>query len=115
MKQNPKKSIWQYLAGAGLILIPCLGVLMFTHEAGLDDATKLLTIILIVVSSIILLAIIHQILGYYLFVALMVGGTLYAIGMLGYAIAAFVLILVVAGIYRIGTRFDWWKEARPRD
>lgn len=109
MNQNPKRSISEYLVGAGLILVPCLGALMFVHEAGFSDTAILIVSIMGFIGLIAALFKVNPILGYYSFVLALILLVLYAVDML-WMLGIPVVILFYLVIYKIGERYGWWKQ-----
>lgn len=94
--------------GAGLILIPCFGALIFTHEVGSSDTIMLVIAIIGFIGLITILFKLNEILGYYAFITILTLLVFYAFN-LWWILAIPVVVSFYLAIYIVGEYFGWWK------
>lgn len=114
-KESKKDIVIQYTVA---ILFFGLGALFFVGGVGLDGTVKLIVILAGVFGLFIILARFAPALAGSLFTILLGFVVLYPIfgwDVVGYAIGAVILLLLVGGIYRIGGHFHWWNKNDPYD
>lgn len=118
MSQNPRRDIAEYIVPCVLILLYSFGVFMFIIAVGLEGAAKIGGLIIGGIGLLGIIAKFFPMLAYYAFVAVLGFVVLYGLGgweLIRYAFAFVVLVLFFWGIYAIGDRYGWWKDAYPRD